>query len=105
MSVVSQGELLAGVESLPDGRRKAELRLLYEQVIRSAHEIVPINRSVADQYAIALAQLRREGRPIVTNDIRIGATALVNDFVLVTNDAHFGFIKGLRTENWMSVNT
>ena len=29
ISVISQGELLGGVESLPDGRRKAELRSLY----------------------------------------------------------------------------
>ena len=100
ISVISQGELLGGVESLPDGRRKSELRRLYEDVIRSAGLVIPVQAAIAERYAILVAQLRRAGRPIVTNDIWIGATALVLELVLVTNDAHFGHIDGLRIENW-----
>jgi predicted nucleic acid-binding protein len=100
MSVVTQGELLAGVECMPDGRRKIELRQFYEQIIGSTQQIVPITPTVAERYAAVLAQLRRAGRPIVTNDIWIGATALVHGLVLVTNDAHFGYINGLRVEDW-----
>ena len=36
-------------------------------------------------------------------DILIGATALVNDFGVVTNNiSHFEYIKDLILENWMS---
>ena len=102
ISVISQGELLGGVESLPDGRRKAELRRLYEGVIGSAGLPIPIDAAIAERYSILVGQLKRAGRPIVTNDMWIAATALVHDLVVVTNDAHFEFVNGLRIENWAS---
>lgn len=47
------------------------------------------------------ADLRRTGRIIEDSDIFIGASALVNNAILVTNnEEHLGRIKGLRIENW-----
>lgn len=100
LPVVAQAELLAGVETLPDGRRKAELRRLYEETLRDAADVLLIDSRVAEQFASIFGQLHRDGRPIETNDIWIGAIALAHDLTVVSNDAHLQFIKGLRVEDW-----
>ncbi len=47
------------------------------------------------------ADLRLKGKPIEDADIFIGASALANEAVLVTNnEEHLGRIKGLKIENW-----
>jgi predicted nucleic acid-binding protein len=100
MSVVAQAELLLGVEQLPDGHRKEELRQLYEQTLRTATEILPVDSRAAERFALVFVQLKRAGRPIPTNDIWASAIALVHDLTVVTNDGHFRAVEGLRTEDW-----
>jgi predicted nucleic acid-binding protein len=100
MSVVSQGELLAGVEWAQGLRRKRRLLELYEQVVAIATAILPVTPQVAERYAQIYAQLRQKGRLIQTNDIWIAASALVYDMILVSADAHFRFIDGLTVEDW-----
>jgi tRNA(fMet)-specific endonuclease VapC len=100
MSVVSQGELLAGVEWAQGLRRKRHLLELYEQVVAMATAILPVTPQVAERYAQIYAQLRQKGRLIQTNDIWIAASALVYDMILVSADAHFRFIDGLTVEDW-----
>jgi predicted nucleic acid-binding protein len=100
MSVVSQAELLVGVESMSAGRRQTELRQLYEQVIAETADIVPVDSQVAERFASVFVQQQRAGRPIETNDIWLAATALAHDLTMVSNDAHLGFVEGLRIEDW-----
>jgi len=100
MSVVSQGELLAGVEWAQGLRRKRRLLELYEQVVAMATAILPVTPQVAERYAQIYAQLRQKGHLIQTNDIWIAASALVYDMILVSADAHFRFIDGLTVEDW-----
>jgi tRNA(fMet)-specific endonuclease VapC len=100
MSVVSQGELLAGVEWAQGLRRKRRLLELYEQVVAIATAILPVTPQVAERYAQIYAQLRQKGHLIQTNDIWIAASALVYDMILVSADAHFRFIDGLTVEDW-----
>lgn len=48
------------------------------------------------------AHLQREGRLIDDFDLLIGATAVVNGLVMVTDNVrHLGRIPGLRIENWV----
>jgi len=100
MPVVAQAERLVGVELTATGRRQEELRSLYESTIRENTDVINITPEVADQFARVVAQLHRKGKPIETNDIWIAAIALAQDLILVTNDTHFGYIDGLRLENW-----
>lgn len=100
MSVISKAELLVGVELTAEGNRKDELRRLYQQAIGEATEIIPVSSAVADRFAAIFLDLRRKGRPIDTNDIWIAATAMTHDLTVVTNDAHFQLIAGLRIEDW-----
>jgi len=100
--VIAQAELLAGVQMLPDGRRKRELQHLYDATMRDAAEIIPIDSRVAERFAFIFAQLRRNGTPIETNDIWVGAIAFVHDLTVASSDAHLRFIDGLRVEDWTS---
>ena len=45
-------------------------------------------------------RLRRIGRPIPGNDVWIAAIAMQYDLTLLTRDAHFKQIDGLKVENW-----
>lgn len=101
ISVISQGELLAGIEWAQGVRRKRELRALYEQTLGLAAELVPVSTQVAVQYALVWAECRRRGRPIPANDIWLAATALALDMTLVSADMHFTEIPNLRVENWL----
>lgn len=100
MSVVSQAELLTGIELVANTRRERVLRSLYQEVIAMATEILPVTSGIALQFAQIHAALRQKGRPIETNDIWIAATAPAHDLILVTSDEHFRHIDGLSVEDW-----
>lgn len=100
MSVVSQAELLTGIELVTNTRREEQLRRLYWEVITMATEILPVTSEVAQRFAKVHAALRRKGRPVETNDIWIAATALVHNLILATSDEHFRYIDGLSVEDW-----
>lgn len=100
MPVVAQAELLSGVELTAAGRRKEELRRLYEHAVAESAEVLPVDSRVAEQFASIFARLNRAGRRIETNDIWIAAIALVHQCIVVTNDAHFRYIEGLTIEDW-----
>jgi tRNA(fMet)-specific endonuclease VapC len=55
----------------------------------------------AEEYGRLRAELRRKGRPVPSFDVLIAAIARSNRLTLVTADAHFSFIDGLATENWL----
>jgi tRNA(fMet)-specific endonuclease VapC len=105
MPVIAQAELLAGVELAAAPARRAELRALYENTVAQAAAILPVSSEVAEQFAKILARLRRSGRPIETNDIWVAAVAVAHDLIVVSSDAHFGYIEGLRVEDWTKYTT
>ena len=49
----------------------------------------------AGRRALVCSVLRRQGRPIPTNDRWIAASALERGAALLTRDAHFGQVEGL----------
>lgn len=100
MSVVTQGEILAGIENRTKGRRRTELTRVYERELRRVAEVLVVDTPVAEQFAQIHVQLRRTGKPVGTNDMWIAATALAHDLTVVSNDAHFRCIDGLRVEDW-----
>jgi tRNA(fMet)-specific endonuclease VapC len=100
MPVVAAGELLAGVEASPDGKRKQELQRLYQELLERTAEVIDIDIEAAERFALIVGQLRRDGRPIETNDIWIAATAMARGFIIVSNDADFTHVAGLQVEDW-----
>ena len=54
------------------------------------------DRQTAETYAAVYQQLRRDGRPIPTNDIWVAAAALQAAVPLITLDAHYRHVAHLR---------
>lgn len=60
-------------------------------------DVIPVDRSVADRFAMVRAELRASGMLIPDMDLLIAATALTHDLTLVTgNMRHFDRVPGLR---------
>ncbi len=88
------GELLGGFAA---GTREPKNRAELARFLNSPRvEILPVTARTADSYALVYVGLRRKGQPIPTNDLWIAASALEHGAVLLTRDAHFSLIDGLR---------
>lgn len=87
------GELLAGFAC---GRQVTRNRRELAEFLASPRvEILPTDAETAEHYASAFALLRRQGRPIPTNDLWIAATALQYGYAVLTRDAHFSAVENL----------
>jgi tRNA(fMet)-specific endonuclease VapC len=88
------GELLGGFAA---GSREAKNRAELARFLDSPRvDVVPVTAQTADSYALVYSGLRRKGQPIPTNDLWIAASALEYGAALLTRDAHFAQIDGLR---------
>ncbi|NNM69680.1 MAG: type II toxin-antitoxin system VapC family toxin [Gallionella sp.] len=88
------GELLGGFAA---GLRESTNRNELTQFLSTPRvNVVPSTTATADLYALVYAALRRKGQPIPTNDLWIAASSLEYGAVLLTLDAHFQNIDGLR---------
>lgn len=88
------GELLGGFAA---GTREPKNRAELARFLDSPRvETLPITAETADSYALIYAGLRRRGQPIPTNDLWIAASALEHGAALLTRDAHFSHVDGLR---------
>lgn len=94
LSTTVLGELLAGFAA---GQKEAANRAELTQFMASPRvKTVPVTLATADLYALVYAALRRKGKPIPTNDLWIAASGLEHGAALLTLDAHFQAIDGLR---------
>lgn len=88
------GELLAGFAA---ANRESVNRSELTQFIQSPRvKVVASTAATADLYALVYAALRRKGLPIPSNDLWIAASCLEHGAALLTFDAHFRAIDGLR---------
>lgn len=74
-----------------------------EMIDRFAREltIVPIFNSL-NTYAREKARLRKSGKMLDDFDLLIGATAIANNLILVTeNEKHLGRMSKVNIENWI----
>lgn len=94
------GELLAGFAA---GQREGVNRSELTQFISAPRvKVVSSSAATADLYALVYAALRRKGQPIPTNDLWIAASCLEHGAALLTLDAHFQNIDGLRVGKQMA---
>ncbi|MDO9012871.1 MAG: type II toxin-antitoxin system VapC family toxin [Gallionella sp.] len=88
------GELLGGFAA---GQRESINRSELTQFINTPRvKVIPVTAATADLYALVYAALRGKGQPIPTNDLWIAASCLEHGTTLLTFDAHFKNIDGLR---------
>jgi len=76
-TTITEGELLYGIELLPEGRRRSLLETLVAGILAEdfAGRILPFDSAAAREYADIAANRRRLGRPISEPDARIAAIA------------------------------
>jgi predicted nucleic acid-binding protein len=93
ISVITVGELRAGVLAAPDIRtRDLRLATLTEAL---AFDAVPIDRTVAEAWALLRILLRDGGLKMPVNDSWIAATAMTLGVPVVTQDDDYVEIGGL----------
>lgn len=96
-SIVVQCELEFGLARKSSPRLDVAYRAVMESI-----DVLPLGTEVASHYAHIRAHLERLGTPIGPNDTLIAAHALALDAILVSGDAEFRRVPGLRVENWLT---
>lgn len=98
LSVLTLGEIRAGVESAPDKGKKEQLRLWLEQDLPAwfGDRLLPICAGVADRWGRLVAQA---GRPVPAIDSLLAATALHHELRLVTRNVQDFRFPGLTVVN------
>jgi len=76
------------------GRPKENLKT-YNEFIDTCR-ILNITRKTADPYSAIRLQLKQKGRPIPENDLWIAAVCIENNLPIITADAHFDSVDGLK---------
>lgn len=97
ISVVTYYELKRGLIASNSTTKLKALQI----ILHSYFEVVLMDFDMYERSAQIYADLKKDGNIIEDDDIFIGATALENDAVLVTNnERHLGRINGLKIEVW-----
>ncbi len=96
---IVRGEILFGVEKLPDGRRRRELA---ERAASAFAEVAceSVPEAAGDAYGQIKGARQRQGLTLDENDLWIAATAKALGAVLVSTDQDFAQIDGLTVEDW-----
>ena len=99
-SAITVGEMVCG--EYHSTRPEYFLRRLEERVWPNVR-VLAFDGKAGERYGQLRAELERAGLPLAELDMRIAATALVNDLTVVTgNVRHFGRVSGLSVENWLA---
>jgi predicted nucleic acid-binding protein len=87
-STVSLAEALFGIASLPDGRHKAELGLVFDArlAVLFADRLLSFDVAAARSYAAIMSRARGSGRPLAVADGQIAAIAMAHGFTVASRD-------------------
>lgn len=99
ISEITVAELKYGVEN---SKTIESMRLVIDAFIPK-FAIIPIYNSL-DIYAKEKVKLRKQGLLIDDFDILIGATAMANNMIMVTNNTtHFNRLENIVIEDWTAL--
>lgn len=88
--VIVIGELKRGFYY---GRKVPEnLQVLKKFLAKSRVKVLAVDEETAEHYGHLAAELKRNGRPIPTNDIWIAALCVQHDLPLLTRDSDFQYL-------------
>lgn len=88
LTAITVAELLAGVENLPDGRRKSDLNLLLAERVLPlfSGRILAFDSAAAQAFAQVNASTRAAGHPISFADGAIASIATAHGFQIATRN-------------------
>ena len=88
LSVVTIGEIEAGIRGAPDPRRAESLRAWLDEVLipQFAHRLLPIDLAVARHWGERTAAARASGTPVGAVDALIAATAAQHGLAVATRN-------------------
>ncbi len=96
---IGRGEVLYGIELIPQGRRRQELEAKAARIFARV-DFEPVPEAAGDYYARIKRTRQRQGLALDDNDIWIAATALALGATLVSRDSDFQRIDGLTVIDW-----
>lgn len=102
VTAITQSEILLGIAILPAGKRRDALADAAEKLFREdfSGNCLPFDNTCSGQYAAVVANRRRSGFSITTEDAQIAAIALSHKLPLATrNTKDFLHIDGLTLYN------
>ena len=85
------------------GVRQSRHRKAYEEWLGQALRelaVLPVLESTAEHYAALCHELKKAGTPIPTNDAWVAAACREHSLPVVSRDAHFDLVRGLRRIEW-----
>lgn len=101
ISEITIAELKYGVANTDDPKKRLNNAKLVD-VFQENANVLPII-SILDTCASEKVRLKKLGMPIDDFDLLIGATAIANNLVMVTNNVkHLGRLDGIEIEDWTS---
>jgi len=89
---VCKAEILAGIEIMPDGRRRRVLEVAAHRIFADVFDgrVLPFDEKAAEPYAEIFAARKRAGKPTATTDLMIASVARARGATMVTrNTADF----------------
>jgi len=92
-SIITVGELRAGIHAAPDVETRDRRIATYELAI--AGPVIPIDGAVANAWSQMRTYLNASGRTVNVNDIWIAATAASREIPVVTQDRDFFALSGV----------
>lgn len=96
ISAITKYEILKGLKA-----KKASKQINAFQTFCSLNDVLPITDTVIEKASDIYAALKEKGNLISDADILVAAIAMVNDYVLISNNTnHFSRVEGLRLDNW-----
>ncbi|MCL2089928.1 MAG: type II toxin-antitoxin system VapC family toxin [Micrococcales bacterium] len=107
LSSVTLAELLFGVGSLPEGKRKRTLQQALDELLTLFDErVLPFDRDAAAEYATMATRARREAKAFPIPDAYIAAIASVAGCAVATRDVSpFAHSHVLTINPWESPST
>ena len=96
LPVIVLGEYRFGLR----GSRQRRTLLPKLDALEADSSVLDVDASTARNYAEVREELRQVGTPIPENDIWIAALARQHALELVSRDAHFDCVRGVRRKVW-----
>lgn len=96
LPVIALGEFEYGIAR---SRHRARYQRWLQKLVEVSR-VLEIDARTASRYAAIRGTLHGRGRPIPSNDAWIAALALQHDLPVLSRDAHFDEVEGVRRVSW-----